>query len=356
MLQELAVNNKRIMSYIILALFLSIFQVTAKCPNHGNCSSEERVESPDTSLTTFPADYWQATNVSHNTISSVKRYSLWNRSAEVIDISNSVIDSIDRLAFMGKDRVREINISWNNIKFIYPETFLFTPKLSRLSLANNRFLSLKNGLMFSGNSLKVLDLSYCNISRIEQTTIKYGVTNLKELYLQHNKITYFSRDSLNSLTNLKIMNIGYNNLHSVDIDMFVSLKSLMELNLENNPIPCHCSLKEIYISFLAQKIKFENMTCEVNSENDHKTDWLIFFESTNCNYRNEMKTVSATKDRDHNDESDAEDSDELSAATIAIIALLVVVAVIVVCACLLSKNQDCLGAIGCALICIECLP
>jgi Leucine-rich repeat (LRR) protein len=270
-------------------------------------------------------------------------------------MSNNVIESIDRLAFMGKDRVKEIDISWNNITFIYPETFLFTPNLARLSLANNRLLALLNGLMFSGNSLKILDLSYCNIFRIEETTIQYGVSNLQELHLQHNKIMYFSSECFKSLTNLKILNIGYNNLYSIDIDMFDFLKELTELKLENNPIPCHCHLREIYLRCLEQKIKFENMTCEENSEKDHKIDWSIVLDNMKCNYEYEMQNMNATKDRDYNNKSDAEDSDELSTVTIIVIAILVVVAVIVVCACFLNTSHDCLGAIGCALICTECL-
>jgi hypothetical protein len=341
------------MSYIILTLLFYLFKVTAKCPSH--CSlSEERIDCSNTSLRAFPTGYRKALNVSHDAISSVTRYCLWNISPEVHDMRNSVIESIDRFAFMGKDRVKEIDFSWNNITFIYPETFLFTPKLARLSLANNRFLALQNGLMFSGNSLKILDLSYCNISKL--TTIKYGVSNLEELYLQHNTIMYLSSSSLDSLTNLKILNVGYNNLYSIDTDMFASLKGLTELKLESNHIPCDCHLREIYLRCLVQKIAFENMTCEENSEKDHKIDWSVFLNKTKCNYKYEMqKNMSATRDRNYNDESDAEDSDELSAVTITVIAVLVVVTVIIVCACLLNKSHDCFGAIGCALICTECL-
>lgn len=343
------------MSYIILTLLFYLLQVTAKCPNNCRCFLEERIDCSNSSLRIFPTGYWKVVNVSHNTISSVTRYSLWNSSPEVIDMRNNIIERIDRFAFIGKDRVKEIDISWNNISFIFPETFLFTLKLARLSLANNRLLTLHNGLMFSGNSLKIFDISYCHITSVQETTIKYGVSNLKELYMQHNQITYLSRDSLHSLTNLKLLNIGYNNLSFIDIDMIASLRGLTELKLENNPIPCHSNLREIYLSCLAKNIKLENMTCEGISERNHKIDWPIWFNATECNYKYKNKNMIATEDRHYNDKSDANDSDELSAVTITVIAVLVVVIVIVVCACLLNKSHDCFAAIGCALICTECL-
>jgi hypothetical protein len=208
--------------------------------------------------------------------------------------------------------------------------------------------------MFSGNSLKILDISYCNISRIQETTIKYGVSNLQELYLQYNVITYISHESFNSLTNLKILNIAYNKLHSVHMNMFVSLKGLADLRLGNNPTPCNCHLKDIYFWCLKHKIKLENITCEKSEEN-HKIDWSTFSDIMKCNYSYETQYIRAIEARDGNEGPDSKDSDELSPVAIAAIAVLVVVIIIIICACLLNKSHDCLGAIGCALICNECL-
>jgi hypothetical protein len=328
--------------------------VNAKCPEHCACSLDEKIDCSNTSMRMFPAGAWKLLNMSHNSVHSIKRYSLRNNFLEVLDISNNIIEIIEGSAFVGKLRVKEMDISSNNIVYIYPETFLFTPNLARLSLANNRRLELQNGLMFSGNSLKILDVSHCNISRIDETTIKYGVSGLQELYLQHNKIAYISRDSFNSLKNLKILNIGCNNLLYVEIEMFVPLRALTELRLENNPALCNCQFGDIYIWCLTHEIKLENVTC-VNCERNHKIDWLMHSDVPRCDYIYQKQIMQAKGDRNGDEKTDSKDSDGLSPVVIAFIAIAVVVIVIIVCTCLLNKSHDCFGAIGCGLILIECL-
>jgi hypothetical protein len=276
-------------------------------------------------------------------------------SVEIIDVSHNVIRNIDRYAFFRNSHVKEIDISWNNISFIYPETFLFTQKLEDLSLSHNKHLSLQNGLMFSGNSLRTLDISYCNISSIQETTFKYGVSNLKELHLQHNAIKHISHNAFSSLTNLKILNIAYNKLRSFPcIDMFVPMKGLTELMLWNNPFSCNCHLNNIYMCCLGNKIKLDNMTCEM-SEKNCKIDWTNFPDIAKCSSKYETQNIRALEVKDEHRDSDSEDSGGLPAAVIAAIALAAVVMVIFICACVLSKSHNCLGAIGCALVCNECL-
>lgn len=340
--------------YTILTLIFYLCQVNAKCPEHCNCSLKELIDCSNASMRRFPVGDWKKINMSHNAIYRIKRQSLRNNFLEVIDVSNNIIESVDWSAFVEKSRLKEIDISWNNITYIYPETFLFTPNLVCLSLANNRLLALQNGLMFTGNSLKILDVAYCSISRIDETTIKHGVSGLQELYLQHNKISYISRDSFNSLTNLKILDLGFNNLHSIEIEMFFSLVALMDLRLANNPVLCSCRLGDVYFWCLTHKTKLENMTC-VNTERNHEIHLLTRADVKMCNYKAEKQISYVTGDRNGGEGSDQKDSDGLSPVTIAIIAALIVVIVIIACACLLNKSHDCCGAIGCGLICIECL-
>ena len=319
-------------SFLILTLIFYLLQVTAKCPEGCICSFEEEIDCSNTSMRTFPVGDWKLMNMSHNSIFSITRYSLQNNFLEVVDISNNFIKKIESSAFMGKLRVKEIDISWNNIIYIFPETFLFTPNLTKLSLANNRRLELQNGLMFSGNSLKILDIAYCNISRIEESTIKYGVSNLHELYLQHNKIEYISCDSFNTLNSLKILNIGYNNLHSIKMEMFVPLRNLMELRVENNPVLCDCHLGDIYFWCVTHGLKLENMTC-VNSDRSYRIDWSTHLDIIKCNYKYGKQIMHAKGNRSGHHKTDSQHAEELSLVIILIIVLIVILTMIIVCAC-----------------------
>jgi hypothetical protein len=343
------------LAYIALTLLLVLFQVTAKCPNQCHCVLEEKIDCSYNSMNTLPIGNWKLVNLSHNAMSSITRRILCVGSVEIIDVSHNVIRNIDRYAFFRNSRVREIDISWNNISFVYPETFLFTQKLEGLSLSHNKLLSLQNSLMFSGNSLRILDISYCNISRIQETTLKYGVSNLQELYLQYNAITYISHNSFSSLTNLKILNIAYNKLYCFPrMDIFVPIKGLTELMLGNNPFSCHCHLNNSYIWFRSNKRKLENMTCEM-SEKNCQIVWTTFSDIVKCSSDYETQNVRALEVRDRDGGSDSADPGGLPVAATVAIVLAAVVMVIIVCACMLSKTHDCLGAIGCALICNECL-
>jgi hypothetical protein len=340
--------------YLVLTLIFLLLQVTAKCPERCVCSLEDEIDCSNTSMRNFPVGDWKLMNISHNSIFSITRYSLRNNFLETVYISNNIIENIDWCAFMGKLRVKEIDLSWNNITYIYPDTFLFTPKLTSLSLANNRPLELQNGLIFTGNSLKILDISYCNISRIDETTIKYGVSNLQELYLQHNKIQYIGCDSFSSLNNLKILNIGYNKLHSFEMEMFVPLISLIELRLDNNPDLCDCQLGDMYFWGLTHEIKLENMTC-LNSERNYRIDWSANLDVIKCNYKYQKQMVHTEGDRSGDEATDSDDSDGLSLVVIIVIVCIVIFIIIIVCACLLNNGHNCCAAIGCGLICIECL-
>lgn len=324
-------------SYLVLAPIFYLLQVTAKCPERCICSLEEEIDCSNSSMRTFPVGNWKLMNMSHNSIFSITRYSFRNNLLEVVDISNNIIENIDWAAFMRKLRVKEIDISWNNIIYIYPETFLCTPNLTSLSLANNRRLELQNGLMFSGNSLKILDISYCNISRIDETTIKYGVNSLQELYLQHNKIEYISCDSFNSLNNLKILNIGYNNLHSIEMEMFVPLGTLIELRLENNPVLCDCHLGDIYFWCLTHEIKLQNMTC-VNSERNYRIDWSTHLDIIKCNFKYEKQIIYVKGDRSGDERTNSEESDGLLPVTILVI-VVVVIFYYIYCMCTFVKQQ-----------------
>lgn len=319
-------------SYITLALIFYLLQVTAKCPESCICSSEEEIDCSNTSMRKFPVGDWKLMNMSHNSIFSITRYSLRNNFLEVVDISNNIIEKIERSVFMGKLRVKEIDISWNNIIYIFPETFLYTPNLTKLSLANNRLLELQNGLLFSGDSLKILDVAYCNILRIDESTIKYGVSNLQELYLQHNKIEFISCDSFNTLNNLKILNIGYNNLYSFEMEMFVPLRNLIELRLENNPVLCDCQLGDIYIWCLTNGLKLENMTC-VNSERNYRIDWTKHLDIIKCNYKYGKQIMHDKGKRIGDHKNDSQYSEELSLVIIIIILFIIILSVIIVCVC-----------------------
>lgn len=54
--------------------------------------------------------------------------------------------------------------------------------------------------------------------------------------MSHNEIVSVSRWSLRGLTNLRVLQMNFNNLRTISIDLVVSLNNLQELWLNKNDI------------------------------------------------------------------------------------------------------------------------
>ena len=82
-----------------------------------------------------------------------------------------------------------------------------------------------------------LDLSYLKITDNILTELLPSInklTNLKELNLEHNKLTTIPEGAFNGLINLEDLNLGYNNLITIPEGAFNGLTNLKELNLGCN--------------------------------------------------------------------------------------------------------------------------
>lgn len=92
--------------------------------------------------------------------------------------------------------------------------------------------------------VKVLDLSFNNISVIAKKAFYY-LKNLELLDLSHNMLTRktlipevfegsYNPDEYLPLEKLRVLRLGYNQMHSLDSDLFEHMPNLEELSLTNN--------------------------------------------------------------------------------------------------------------------------
>ena len=90
--------------------------------------------------------------------------------------------------------------------------------------------------------LKVLSLNENLLSMMpdkhEEIIASYFVTpvNLEELYLNHNKLSYVTKDLFSNLSKLKRLGLGGNGITSIDAEAFQNNGELTELFLHNNRI------------------------------------------------------------------------------------------------------------------------
>lgn len=116
---------------------------------------------------------------------------------------------------------------------IYHNELSYLPTLTYLTLSNNYRLQISSTLytLFS-NSLKYLDVSYCNIMKPSLQ----GFPNLRKAILNHNMIRFLGSNEFFNNTKLEYLDLSYNNIGSLRSDTFRGLSVLKQLDLSWNEI------------------------------------------------------------------------------------------------------------------------
>ncbi|XP_068183530.1 leucine-rich repeat-containing G-protein coupled receptor 6 isoform X1 [Antennarius striatus] len=167
---------------------------------------------------------------------------------------NNNIKAIPERAFMGNPHLQTIHFYENPIQFVGRSAFQFLPKLHTLSLNGasqiQEFPDLKGTssleiltLTRAGLSalpldlceqlprLRVLELSY---NQIENLPSFLHCSALQEIGLQYNKIKKIELSTFQQLASLRVLDLSWNMIKWIHPDAFVSLHSLIKLDLTEN--------------------------------------------------------------------------------------------------------------------------
>jgi Leucine-rich repeat (LRR) protein len=143
------------------------------------------------------------------------------------------------------------NIDYNeineliNLKIFQTEKYLFLNKTIRVmknySKENKTFLMLIKDEYLCLNDLNSIKSIYLK-SRLSESNIDYFIEisldfrNLKILYLSDNKITTIEEKTFENLHSLEVLWLSHNELTEINVESFIGLNGLKELNLFNNKI------------------------------------------------------------------------------------------------------------------------
>ncbi|XP_036412276.1 leucine-rich repeat-containing protein 26 [Colossoma macropomum] len=114
--------------------------------------------------------------------------------------------------------------------------------------------------------LEILDLSFCNLTHVDETAVGFKLSSLRELYLGHNQLRSVPRTFLANAYSLEVLDLRDNLMEDLPVDFLQSSNllrvllldgnrlqflpstifkpSLQQLDLEGNPWNCTCSLAE----------------------------------------------------------------------------------------------------------------
>ncbi|XP_058835596.1 leucine-rich repeat-containing G-protein coupled receptor 5-like [Topomyia yanbarensis] len=160
-----------------------------------------------------------------------------------------------------------VNISNRQVVFIHPLAYNNCHSLNTLEMnGNSNFSFYRNHPLLYSKSLEVYSCTHCGIRAIFEDTFQH-LPQLRKLLLQHNyllKLTSVDLFTLNS--QLSIIELDYNHLRQLSVNLLESHKNVSTLNFNHNSMLSFSS----EASFLVQQIatNFQAAYCAI----DHITE------------------------------------------------------------------------------------
>ncbi|XP_063366897.1 chaoptin-like [Cydia amplana] len=158
-------------------------------------------------------------------------------SLNILNVScNQIADLEDyeRATAAGFSQVHTIDLSHNVIKAIPDNYFSRFPNLLHLNLSHNYIKSF-GALTFEGlTQLQILHISDNELTKIGVVFAR--LTNIKELFLDHNYLTKIEKSNFNTLYMLEKLNLSWNNLIGFEDETFDPMVALRKLDLSSNKI------------------------------------------------------------------------------------------------------------------------
>ncbi|XP_034729107.1 toll-like receptor 21 [Etheostoma cragini] len=166
-------------------------------------------------------------NISNNQLSQIPNRSFVHLpNLQHLKIDNTQLRIIDQFAFQNLSQLKSLNLSSNKIAELIPSVFKDLHNLTNLSLTNNKLKQLPEGIFST-------------------------LLNLDTLMMRQNSLRNFSgiAESVSHLTNLKILDLCFNNLTSLNHSNVSLPESLTTLYIcQNNLLTLGC--KHSFLSFI----------------------------------------------------------------------------------------------------------
>ena len=161
---------------------------------------------------------------------------------EEIYLGRNGIDNLENALFSGLVNLKVINFVRNKLQHFHSDMFLGLPNLQKLNLGRNDGLQIPTDRNFiHSHSLSHLNISSCNIRSLSVETFA-------------------------NVSALEQIDLSYNNLRTVDINILRALPELSTLYLHGNPLQCDCQLQDVWRCLKERNIDIGYVECETQSE------------------------------------------------------------------------------------------
>ncbi|XP_058809190.1 protein artichoke [Phymastichus coffea] len=156
--------------------------------------------------------------------------------ANLLDLSlrGNKLEMIRPDAFQSNERLQRLDVSRNNLSQLPHSIFTFTRDLGELHASHNSLPELPSSLHGLEN-LQILDLSYNKLTALAPETLS-SLTNLLELRLARNRVRELREGAFDRLPRLALIDLEDNDLNRIERNAVRALPELQALRLAKNRI------------------------------------------------------------------------------------------------------------------------
>ncbi|XP_020499729.1 extracellular leucine-rich repeat and fibronectin type III domain containing 2a [Labrus bergylta] len=151
--------------------------------------------------------------------------------------------------------VHDLRLNENKLKAVLLTSMFRFTNLTDLNLTKNEISYIEDGAFAGQANLQVLQLGYNKLTNLTEGMLR-GLGRMQCLFLQHNLIEVIANNAFWESPSLSSLDLSSNKLARLDPSTFTVLNRLMVCELAGNPFHCGCDL----YSFLTWLEAFNNVT------------------------------------------------------------------------------------------------
>ncbi|XP_069506922.1 peroxidasin homolog [Ambystoma mexicanum] len=177
-----------------------------------------------------------------------------------------------------------LDLRFNRIRDIQPETFRKLKNLNTLLLNNNNVRRIARGSFEELENLRYLYLYKNEIQNLQKHTFK-GLRSLEQLYLHFNGLETLEPDMFSDLPKLERLFLHNNRITRIQPGTFSQLPSIKLLRLDSNSLVCDCDmmwLAELLRKFAEQGNTQTAATCEYPRRLQGRSVTTLTTQEFNC--------------------------------------------------------------------------
>jgi Leucine-rich repeat (LRR) protein len=149
-------------------------------------------------------------------------------SLEELHLQYNIIEHLESDVFRGLVKLLYIDLEGNKLQYLHPDTFCRLKNLQGLLLLKNPDLQIPTDRQFiNSHSLKQLYI-YIHIY----------------IYISGCNVSSVSAETFVNVSALEWLDLSYNSLRSVDINILKVLPNLSTIYLDDIPLQCDCQVQE----------------------------------------------------------------------------------------------------------------